>query len=131
LPFGLHDNLNGWRLVTLVVEFFREFFGNVWANKLPQGDWQELFSVVCLPLFVIGVAGFFATARSRPRIAGLIAAFSGLGSMGSMTFWWLTGISSVPPAIFFSGFYVWFASMGLLFAAGVCKLEAVRKQPAI
>jgi hypothetical protein len=29
-----------------------------------------------------------------------------------------------------SGFYVWFSSIGLLFAAGVCKLIAVRKQPA-
>jgi hypothetical protein len=125
LPFGLHDNLNGWRLVTLIVEFFWESFGNAWANKPPQGHWQELLFVVFLPLFVIGVAGFFAAARSRPRMAGLIAALSGLCSMGSMTFWWLTGTSSEIPAIFFSGFYVWFASMGLLFAAGVCKLEAV------
>ena len=58
----------------------------------------------------------------------LVALLSGLCPAASfVSFWWLDADN--PELSFASGFYVWFLSLILLIAAGVCKLIAVRKQP--
>jgi hypothetical protein len=129
--FEIDDvEFDGWKLVAMLIEYFRPVAADAWAKQLDQEVWFVLVAALFLPLFLIGVAGFFATARRHPRIAGVIAGLSGLCSMGSMAIWWSHIDSSGIWPDFASGFYVWFASMGLLFAAGMCKLIAVRKQPA-
>jgi len=130
LPMTIVENhrFTGWKAIRDIVwEGLPRVREHAWTYSLDAEDWLELAFFAFLPLFWLGIAGFFLLARSRPRTAGLIAALSGLCGVASLaTVWWL-----VPQNVSLaSGYYEWSASMGLLCAAGFCKLMPVRKQPA-
>jgi hypothetical protein len=131
LPYG-GTEISGGEIAAEVPRIFYRFGVLVWDNPI-HALWpdalSEVLAVLFLPLIWTGVGGFFA-ARSYPRMAGLVAVLLGLCAATSLAgFWWsLTG--EFVKVGWGSGFYVWFTSIGLLCAAGVCKHMPVRKQPA-
>jgi hypothetical protein len=123
------EAIRGWEVVKGCGEVFYDWAIGVLRNsRFDPSECLGLFLSLFLPLFWLGVAGFFLTERSRPRIAGLVAVLSGLYGVSSMVVvWWLANEGR---SLVASGYYLWLASMGLLFAAGVCKLIPLRRQSA-
>jgi hypothetical protein len=120
--------LSGGEIAIAVPRIFYRLWAQVWTDPLHALWSHDVLAVLFLPIIWGGVGGFFL-ARSHPRIAGLIALFSGLCAAASLGSFWRLEANN-PMVSCASGFYVWFSSIGLLCAAGLCKLMSVRKQPA-
>jgi hypothetical protein len=119
-PLGGVQGESGWRIWIGVVQLFYVF---------REYHWFSVFQLLFLPATLLGIVSFFGLARSYPRGAGWVALLSGLCAVPSLVTVGrvVYSYTKLPPG---SGYYVWFASMILLSAAGVCKLIHIRKQPA-
>jgi hypothetical protein len=115
---------SGWDIASnIVISDFYMLGVKAYVDGLDGQDCLWLLGDLFPLLFWLGVTGFFVTAHSRPRIAGIIAAFSGLCGAASLVIAEWDILSEIELG-FGAGYFVWLASMGLLFAAGFCKLIA-------